>query len=306
MGSMGLMNALKDTGCLDYVFNQTGDEPCDYERLRANPIFYVRGFLDGRMPFVARAGNQFKVAWNSESWFTRHGEEDTSTDHVKRNQEHFNMMFTCAESDLDMYSIPTYHLPSWADMNVLGHVKDYEVTDKLGFIGGISGREDFLSKDKNGIIVHDQTKKSADPFKQTQDYTELINKYKMLVSPPGRCFNGMCGRAFEIMGCKRMAFVYLNPDTMFRHMHFFKDGHDLVYFETFDDLEDKFNYYLKHPKLVDQIALNGYEKVKEFHNQDVRAKYIIDCIKWEYLKWKEDQENIPESIKNIETGFVSV
>lgn len=297
MGSEGLRNALEKNRYLDYTFNQMGKEPCDVDRLRANPIFYVRGFLDGRMPFVARGGNQFKATWNSESWYTRHGHEDTSTYYVKKNQEHFNMMFTCSESDIGLYSIPTYFLPSWGDTTVLENVKEPEIFDRLGFIGGTKGREDFLNKDSKGIIDHQQTKYfPGDHMTQTKKYTELINCYQSLVSPPGRCFTGMCGRAFEIMACKRTAFVYLNEDTMFEHMKYFRDGVDLVYFKDMDELYAKWDVYKDQPNILKQIAENGYNKVQRFHNQDMRADYIVSCMEKEHKVWLEDQAKISDEV----------
>ena len=299
MGSNGLRNALERSGCLDYVFDQLNDKFCNYDRLRSNPIFYVRGFLDGRMPFVARAGNQFKATWNSESWFTKEGVLDTSTPFVEKNQEHFNMMFTSAETDLNKYKVPTYFLPSWVDTTIFDDVCEPEY-DGLGFIGERDYRADFFAQDKNGIINQMQTSEAkGDPVRQTREYVDLICKHKMLVSPPGKCFNGMTGRGFEIMGCKRLAFIYLNEETMFKHKEFFKDGIDCVYWKTFEELEDKYNFYKKRPDLVYEISKHGYENVRANHNQDVRAKYIIDCMEKEYCHWQEDQSKISKEISSV-------
>lgn len=307
MGSEGLKRALEKNGYLDYVYNQSdevmGSVTVDIKRLRENPIFFVRGFLVGRMPIVARAGNQFKATWNSESVFSRHGTEDASTPALKENYKHFNMMFTCAESDLNYYKIPTYFLPSWCDTSIFDEAGPAKYSDRLAFIGGVGGREDFLNQDSKGIIHQFQTKLRAhDPVEQTRDYAKAISEYEMLVSPPGRAFNGMCGRAFEIMGCKRLAFVYLNPDTMFKHMEFFADGIDCVYFRSYEELADKFEFYKKNLSLVRSIAASGYKKVREFHNENIRAKYIVDCMKIEHEKWLKDQELIPEEINALYTG----
>lgn len=301
MGSEGLRQALERNGLVDYVFNQAdevmGKQVLDIDRLQANPIFFVRGFLNGRMRLVARSGNQFKAAWNSESWFTRHGEEDASTPAAKENQGHFNMMFTCAESDLDKYSVPTYFLPSWADTHVL---KEYGVPEyeELGFIGSLEGREDFMNQG-DLIRVERTGRYPHNALQQTQEYAKLISKFRYLLSPPGRCFNGMCGRAFEIMACRRLAFVYLNEDTMFKHMEFFKDGEDCVYFKTYDELKEKFSYYKDKHDLCFEIATNGMRKVQEFHNSDVRAKYIVDCMEKERENWLEDQSKISDEMNEV-------
>lgn len=301
-GSEGLKRALENNGLLDYGYNQNGGDFLDEERLKSSPIFFVRGFLYGRMPIVARAGNQFKACWQSESYYTRHGDKDSSTQAAEDNQNHFNMMFTCADTDLDMYKIPTYFLPSWIDTTVIRECGRPEIHG-LGFIGGREGREDFLDQDKTGIINIKRTKLSGNATNTVDALAQLISKFEMLVSPPGRCFNGMCGRAWEIMGCNRLCFQWLNEETMFRSSKFFKDGEDIVYFKTFDELVEKYKYYLAHSSESRRIAANGCHKVRTYHNENVRVKYIIDCMTIEHNKWLEDQKKIPSWMNEIYAGI---
>lgn len=297
-GSEGLKRALAANQRLNYAYNQTGLDVLDINKLQSAPIFYVRGFLHGRMGLVARGGNQFKACWQSESFYTRHGEMDVSTPLTVENQKHFNMMFTCADTDLEMYEIPTYHLPSWIDTDVMYEIGQPKL-EGLGFVGGRQGREDFLGQDKTGIIKQVHTDKIKDPVKMTLALSELISKFSILVSPPGRCFNGMCGRTWEIMACNRLCLAYFNPDTMQISSKFFADGEDLVYWQTFDELLEKYKYYLAHKEDAQRIARNGCFKVRQFHNQDVRVKYILDCMSTEHEKWLKDQALIPDAINEI-------
>ena len=300
MGSEGLKRALESNGLLNYAYNQTGGEFLDIEKYQSAPIFIVRGFLNGRMPLVAKGGNQFKAAWQSESYYTRHGEEDSSTQVAVENQHHFNMYFVCAETDLDKYDIPTYWLPSWGDISVFNDIVKPEIRDRLGFYGGKQGREDFLDEDRSGIIDFFRTSlKGGDATEGTLDLCRAINKYEMLISPPGRCYNGMCGRAFEIMACGRLCFQYLNEDTMFEHMKFFEDGVDIVYFRDWAELTTKFHYYLSRPEERAIIANNGYHKVRNFHNQNAAAGWIAECMRVEHGKWLKDQAEIPDEINKL-------
>lgn len=302
MGSEGLKRALERNNLLHYAYNQIGKDFLDISKLQSAPIFYVRGFLVGRFPLVIRGGDQFKAAWQSESYFTRHGDLDVSTPKAVENQKYFNMYFVCSETDADKYAIPTYFLPSWADTSIFNEygTPNVENDECLGFIGVKDGREDFLNQDIKGLIVHKNTElRAGDPVGMTHDYAQLISSYKMLVAPPGRCFNGMCGRAFEIMACRRLCFQWLNEDTMFRHMTFFKDGEDIIYFKTYDELVEKFKYYLNHDDEVWRIATNGYNKVREFHNENVRAKYIVDCMEEEHKKWLQEQQNVPSDVQEL-------
>lgn len=275
MCTKGLAEAFKRIGVLNYAFNTTGPEFLNEEEFQKYPIFYVRGFLQGRMPFVTAGGTQKKITLQSESFYTRHGKMDSSSAMIREREKLFDLMITFAETDVNLYKIPTIWMPSWADITVLDDLYPPQY-DKLGFIGGMPGREDWYRQDKNKIIMHKQTELHRDPLINAQRYTELICKFKILVAPPGRFFNSMTGRTFEILACKRLCLSYLNPDTMFEHMKLFQDGVDLVYWSTFEEMEEKYNYYLKHTDEAAQIAENGYNKVRKYFNQDIMAQFIAD------------------------------
>ena len=275
MCTKGLAEAFKRIGVLNYAFNTTGPEFLKEEEFQKFPIFYIRGFLQGRMPFVTAGGTQKKITLQSESFYTRHGKMDSSSGMIREREKLFDLMITFAETDVNLYKIPTIWMPSWADITVLDDLYPPQY-DKLGFIGGMPGREDWYRQDKNKIIMHKQTELHRDPLINAQRYTELICKFKILVATPGRFFNSMTGRTFEILACKRLCLSYLNPDTMFEHMKLFEDGVDLVYWSTFEEMEEKYNYYLKHTDEAAQIAENGYNKVRKYFNQDIMAQFIAD------------------------------
>lgn len=277
MCTRGLAEAFKRIGVLHYAFNTTGPEFLDEKKFQECPIFYIRGFLQGRMPYVEAGGTQFKATLQSESFYTRHGKMDGSSTMIREREKLFDLMITFAETDLNLYRIPTIWMPSWADITVLDDLYPPEY-DKLGFIGGMPGREDWYSQDKNKIIMHRQTELHRDPLVNAQRYTELICKFKILVAPPGRFFNSMTGRVFETLACKRLCLAYHNPDTMFKHDKLFEDGVDLVYWRTFEEMEEKYHYYRKHEDEAWKIAENGYRKVRQHYNQDVMAKFIADNV----------------------------
>jgi hypothetical protein len=224
---------------------------------------------------VDAGGDQFKATLQSESYFTRHGKIDPSSGYIREREKYFGLLITFAETDIEFYRVPTLWYPSWADITVLDDIGSPEY-DKLGFVGGMAGREDWIQHDKNGIVLHKHTELARDPLVNAQRYTEMICKFKILVAPPGRFFNSMTGRVFEIMACRRLCLAYHNPDTMFKHDKLFQDGVDLVYWHTFDELEDKYKYYLSHPDEMWRIADNGYNKVRQFHNQDLAAQFFAD------------------------------
>lgn len=277
MATRGLAEAFKRIGVLHYAYNTTGKEFLNQEALCAYPIFYIRGFLPGRGPMVNAGKDQFKATLQSESFFTRHGKMDSSSTHIREREKLFDVMFTIAETDLNLYNIPTYWVPSWSDTNVLDDIHPPKYTE-LGFVGQLAGREDWFCQDKNKIIKHHPTINTNDVVENAKLYTSHICDFNILVAPPGRMFNSMTGRAFEIMACKRLCLCYMNDDTMFKHKELFEDGIDLVYWNTFEEMIEKYEYYKAHPEEAKIIAENGYKKVRELHNQDVRARFFADIV----------------------------
>ncbi len=275
MCTKGLAEEFNRQDILNYAFNHCGTEFLDKERFQECPIFYIRGFLQGRLPYLDAGGDQFKSTLQSESFYTRHGKPDTSSAMIREREKRFGLFITFAESDLNIYSVPTIWMPSWGDITVLDDLNPPEY-DELGFIGGMPGREDWYKQDKNKIIKHCQTELSRDPLINARRYTELMCKFKILVAPPGRMFNSMTGRVFEIMACRRLCLAYVNPDTMFKHMELFKDGEDYVTWQTFDEMEEKYHYYMKNQDEMWRIATNGYNKVRKLHNQEKAARFIYE------------------------------
>ncbi len=275
MCTRGLREEFNKQGTLNYAFDSFGGEFLDKEKFQESPIFYIRGFLQGRMPYIEAGGNQFKSTLQSESFYTRHGKMDVSSTMIREREKYFGLFITFAESDTNIYSVPTVWMPSWADVTVLNDVAPPE-SDKLAFIGGISGREDWLNKDKHKIIHHQQSQLHKDPFINAQRYSQLMNKFKILVAPPGRMFNSMTGRVFEIMACRRLCLAYVNPDTMFKHMELFVDGEDYVTWTTFDEMVDKYKFYIERPDELWRIATNGYNKVRQYNNQELAAQFIYE------------------------------
>lgn len=275
MCTKGLAEEFKKQDIIHYAFDTCGPEFMNEEEFRKYPIFYIRGFLQGRMPWVDAGKDQFKATLQSESFYTRHGKVDPSSVMIREREKYFGLLITFAESDLEMYHIPTIWMPSWGDTTMLDDVCPPEY-DQLGFIGGISGREDWFKKDKNKIILHKQTELNRSAIINARRYTELMCKFKILVAPPGRAFNSMTGRVFEIMACRRLCLAYHNPDTMFMHDKLFEDGVDLVYWKTFEEMEEKYCYYLKNQDEMWKIATNGYNKVRKYHNQTTAARFIFE------------------------------
>ncbi|MBE5871426.1 MAG: hypothetical protein E7294_09225 [Lachnospiraceae bacterium] len=83
--------------------------------------------------------------------------------------------------------------------------------------------------------------------------------------------NGIPLRAMDIMGSR--GFLLTNYQADF--MEFFVPGEDFVYYESYEDLLEKTEYYLSHEKERLEIAENGYRKICENHTYDNRIDVMF-------------------------------
>ena len=198
---------------------------------------------------------------------------------IKKRVKYFNLYFSPVEGDINKYfGKPCYWFPSWANIKILDDSTS-PASNKLGFIGSIRGqRINFFSQDKNKIIEFANTTFKGNFLENTKELCRLINRYEYLLCPMGVRVKTMPGKVFEFMACKRLVFCYLNEEYMFKSKRLFEDEKEIVYFKTFPELEEKYRYYLKNPKEAEQIAERGYEKVRKYHNADVRAKWFAKII----------------------------
>ena len=277
----GLKTALERNGLLHYSYDVSGSERLNLSALLKYPILCITGSWEPVFDVVQLVnGRQFTAEINSESLHTRQGDmDDNYYDLVRDRSNYFDMYFTGAEIDLDSYfGKPCYWMPSWAHVELLDDISP-PVYDKLGFIGQIAGgREEFFAKDKNKIFLLANTVPRKDALENVIELCRLINKFKILVTPMGVRFMGMTGKTYEYMACKRLCLCYLNEDYMFKTKLLFREGGDIVFFKTFEEMEEKYKYYLRKHEVANRIALAGYYKVRTFHNADIRAKRFAALV----------------------------
>ena len=82
---------------------------------------------------------------------------------------------------------------------------------------------------------------------------------------------GLPLRIFDIMGCGG----FLMTNYQAELTEYFEIGRDLEAYSSLDELIDKCTYYLEHDEERAQIAIQGYEKVKQFHTYPLRIAEMI-------------------------------
>lgn len=84
--------------------------------------------------------------------------------------------------------------------------------------------------------------------------------------------SGIPLRVLDIMGCG--GFVLSNYQQELAE--YFIPGEEIVLYDSIPDLLNKINYYLIHDDERQQIAKNGYKKIKKYHSYETRISNIIE------------------------------
>ena len=82
-------------------------------------------------------------------------------------------------------------------------------------------------------------------------------------------------RIFEAMACGKMVLTDRLNDSKKLH-ELFEDKKEIVFYEGIEDCIHKLNYYANNSEEREQIALNGKEKVLNYHTQIQRVDKILD------------------------------
>lgn len=84
--------------------------------------------------------------------------------------------------------------------------------------------------------------------------------------------SGLSLRIFDVLGCE--GFLITNYQAELPEH--FNIGEDLEAYTSLDDLMGKCEYYLLHNKERQEIAHNGFEKVKKYHTYDIRLTQMLE------------------------------
>ena len=92
--------------------------------------------------------------------------------------------------------------------------------------------------------------------------------------------SGIPLRIWDVLGCG--GFLLTNYQAEIPY--YFKEGEDIVCFDSLEDLCEKVGYYLEHEEERKRIAWNGYRKVREKHSYIERIRTILDTVAGEDAK----------------------
>lgn len=92
--------------------------------------------------------------------------------------------------------------------------------------------------------------------------------------------SGIPLRIWDVLGCGGFLLTNYQAEILY----YFKEGEDLVCFDSLEDLCEKVGYYLEHEEERKRIAWNGYRKVREKHSYIERIRTILDTVACEDAK----------------------
>lgn len=221
---------------------------------------YLKGYLDGLMNVQQKVyGYNFLEQILSDSMvseFRAHMPDFYIPPELSRRDDRTTMVRFYMEPKIS--SMERLHL-----MNLIG--SDYSL-------------DLYTGSDTTGLPVHNKGR-----VKTHTEMPLIFHNSKINLNITSKSIReGLPLRIFDILGCGGFLITNYQPELD----SLFTAGEDLELYTCDEELMDKISYYLSHPQKRMEIAQNGYEKVKQYHNYPER---LITMISFAFgLQKKED------------------
>ena len=116
---------------------------------------------------------------------------------------------------------------------------------------------------------------SLGPVKYMEEMPCVFRYSKLNLNPTLKSIqSGIPLRALDIMGAKGVLLSNFQPELV----EYFEDGQDLILYSSMEEAVEKAAYYLEHDDIREQIAQNGYEKIKEYFTYPDRIQKMLATI----------------------------
>ena len=184
----------------------------------------------------------------------------------------FDIVFVAQKEDYEKLKKKfkyVYWLPLAADSEYHGKKNLNKIYD-IGFVGGLGmgNRKKFLLNLKreypNSFIGPADCKKIGEIYSQSK----IVINYSIK--------NDINMRIFEALMSGSMLITNRIKNNGFNEL--FEENKDLVVFDSWKDLKEKIDYYLKNEEEREKIALSGYQNAINYHKYEDRVKFILKKI----------------------------
>lgn len=224
-------------------------EKSPYSRLKKAPD-YLKGYLDGIM-----AAQQKIYGYNFL--------EKVLPDHIVKE---FRSCF------LGFYTPPEHTTfcndrATLAQLYLSTQISAMERVSIMKLLGSHYSVDIYTGSDTIGLPVHNRG------LAKTLTEMPIIFHYsKINLNITSKSIrSGLPLRIFDILGCGGFCLTNYQEELP----DYFQSGKDLVYYTSEEDLLDKTEYYMTHEKERVEIAHNGYETVKQYHNYPERLLEML-------------------------------
>lgn len=225
-------------------------EKCPYDRLSSTPD-YLTGYLNGLMEAQLRVYGYYFI-------------EDLLPDSIIEDfKAHMKNFYT--------YPLDTF-------------LTDRKTLAQLYIGNKITAMErlrtmDLLSKYFD-VDLYTGSDTSSLPFihnkglaKSLTEMPIIFHESKINLNTTSKAIrSGLPLRIFDILGCG--GFVLTNYQIELTDL--FMLNEDLVAYGSLEEAKDLITYYLEHESLREEIAFNGYEKVKKYHTYTIRLEQMLE------------------------------
>ena len=116
---------------------------------------------------------------------------------------------------------------------------------------------------------------SMGPVKYHDEMPCVFRHSKLNLNPTLKSIqSGIPLRALDIMGSKGVLLSNYQPELA----EYFEDGTDVIIYSSMEEAVEKADFYLKNDALRKQIAMNGYQKVKDIFTYPACIQQMLDSI----------------------------
>jgi hypothetical protein len=167
---------------------------------------------------------------------------------------------------------PAYWFPFSVDIDIY---KKLDIQKAYDVLTSATVRSDvYPNREKVNRLVRTMNLRAVTGRIIHHEYVKAINQSKICIISTN-CFNSLNMKFTEFTSCGTFVLTDRSVDM---EAAGFKDGEHLVVYSNINDLQDKIKYYLKNETEREEVAKNGMDFVRKYHNNSIRVKQFTEII----------------------------
>ena len=250
-GTQHLKNMKKEFSCdISFIGSMYNEKHNLFDRMTSlSP--YTKGYLDALMQAQMRVYGEYFVQDLLTSEITEDMQKSVPVEPNKDGVETAEYIYAHYFIARKIASIERVKLLNSVSSNFNTRLYTHNATPELPLIHNMGGVDYY---DAMPYVFHNSS------------VNLNISLRSIRTGIPLRCLDIMGAGGFLLSNYQEDFYRHFTPDE------------DMVLYTSEEDLLQKCAYYLSHDKERQQIAANGYGKIKEQHTFDVRMKEIFDIV----------------------------